>query len=200
MEGSSPFSAMDKALAKSKTYVNGEPAFLFVGRLDNNKDPLKVVRSFLRYNKQLPSSRLYMIYHTTDLLDKIEELLDGNNNRDSIVLAGKKNHNDMVYWYSSVDFIISASQYEGSGIAVCEGMSCGCIPVLTNIPSFKKITANETCGILYDVNEEDGLFDALMKTQHLNIEEEKKKVLKQFNDDLSFDAIAKQMAEKINTL
>ena len=158
------------------------------------------MHSFLRYNEQQPSSRLYMIYHTTDLLDKIKKLLVERNNKDGIVLVGKKEHNEMIYWYSSADFIISASHYEASGIAVCEGMSCGCIPVLSNILSFKKVTANETCGILYDINEEDGLFDALMKTPNLNIEEEKKKVLKQFDEDLSFDAIAKQISEKIDTL
>ena len=200
MEASSPFSAMDKTLAKNKTGVNGTPAFLFVGRLDDNKDPLKVVRSFLRYNEQQPLSRLYMIYHITDLLGKIKELLAEKNNKDAIVLVGKKDHNEMVCWYNSTDFIISASHYEAGGIAVCEGMSCGCIPILSNILSFKKVTANETCGILYDVDEEDGLFNALMQTQFLNIEEEKTKVLKQFNEDLSFDAIAKQIAEKINTL
>ncbi len=58
MEGSSPFSPIDKTFAKSKILVNGEPAFLFVGRLDNNKDPLKVVRSFFGYKKQKPSTRL----------------------------------------------------------------------------------------------------------------------------------------------
>jgi glycosyltransferase involved in cell wall biosynthesis len=200
MEGSSHFTAINKMQAKNKTGVTGSPAFLFVGRLDDNKDPLKVVSSFLRYNEQQPSSRLYMIYQTTELLDKIKEFVNERNNRDAIVLVGKKGHNEMLYWYNSADFIISASHYEGSGIAVCEGMSCGCIPILSNILSFKKLTANGACGMLYDINEEDGLFNALMNTQHLNMEEEKRKVLKQFDEDLSFDAIAKQIHEKIKTL
>ncbi len=200
MEGSSHFTAINKMRAKNKTGVTGSPAFLFVGRLDDNKDPLKVVDSFLRYNELQPSSALYMIYHTTDLLDEIKKFLNERNNRGAIFLVGKSEHNEMLYWYNSADFIISASHYEGSGIAVCEGMSCGCIPLLTNIPSFRKITSNGSCGVLYDINEADGLFNALTQTQFLNIEEEKEKVLKQFDEDLSFGAIAKQIAEKIDTL
>jgi glycosyltransferase involved in cell wall biosynthesis len=141
-----------------------------------------------------------VIYQTTELLDKIKKLLAERNNRDSILLVGKKEHSEMLYWYNSADFIISASHYEGSGIAVCEGMSCGCIPLLTNIPSFRKITSNGNCGVLYDIDEADGLFNALTQTQFLNIEAEKEKVLKQFDEDLSFNAIAKQIAEKIDTL
>jgi len=200
MEGSSHFRQINKIQAKNQTGVTGSPVFLFVGRLDDNKDPLKVVSSFLRYNEQQPSSRLYMIFHATELLDVIKESVAQRNNGNTVLLAGKQDHHEMLYWYNSADFIISASHYEGSGIAVCEGMSCGCIPVLTNIPSFRKITANGSCGLLYDINESDGLMNALIQTQFLNIEAEKEKVLKQFNEDLSFDAIAKQIAEKIKAL
>ena len=167
MEASSAFIPIDKQIAKNKTGINGSPVFLFVGRLDANKDPLKVVRSFLKYNQQQPTSKLYMLYHTTELLDQINSALQKENNKDSIVLIGKIDHNEMPYWYCSADFIISASHYEGSGVAVCEGMSCGCIPILTSILSFKKITANETCGILYDVDEETALFNALLKTRNI---------------------------------
>ena len=167
MEASSAFTAIDKSLAKSKVKINGSPVFLFVGRLDNNKDPIKVVRSFLQYNRQQPSSKLYMLYHTTELLDKINEIISKANNKDAIALVGKVNHDEMPYWYSSADFIISASHYEAGGVAVCEGMSCGCIPILTSIAPFKKVTANETCGILYDFDEEDALFNALIKTQRI---------------------------------
>jgi glycosyltransferase involved in cell wall biosynthesis len=200
MEASSAFSPIDKVTAKNKTNVTGDPAFLFVGRLDKNKDPLKVVSSFLKYNKQKPSSRLYMLYHTTELLDDIQNILNKEDSKQVIALIGKRDHNEMFYWYSASDFIISASHYEGSGVAVCEGMSCGCIPILTSITSFKKLTANGGCGILYDVDTKDALFEALLKTQTLNIEEEKKKVLQQFHDDLSFKAIAKQINDKIQLL
>jgi glycosyltransferase involved in cell wall biosynthesis len=199
-ETSSAFSPIDKLLAKNKTKITGAPVFLFVGRLDDNKDPIKVVRSFLRYNQQQTFSKLYMLYHTKELLDKIQEIISKAKNKDAIILVGKVSHDEMPYWYSNADFIISASHYEAGGTAVCEGMSCGCIPILTSIAPFKKVTANGACGILYDVHEEDALFNALMKTQHINIEEEKKKVLAQFKSDLSFDAIAKQISEKISAL
>lgn len=200
MEASSAFSPVDKLTAKNKISVNGDPAFLFVGRLDKNKDPLKVVNSFLKYNKQKSSSRLYMLYHTTELLDDIQNILNREDSKQVIALIGKRDHDEMPYWYSAADFIISASHYEGSGVAVCEGMSCGCIPILTSITSFKKLTGNGSCGILYDVNAKDALFEALLKTEKINIEDEKKKVLQQFHNDLSFEAIARQINDKIQLL
>jgi glycosyltransferase involved in cell wall biosynthesis len=200
MEASSAFSSVDKQIARIKTNVTGNPAFVFVGRLDENKDPLKVVRSFLKYAKLRTDARLYMLYHTTELLHEIKLLLDKDDSNQSIVLVGKRDHTEMQYWFSATDFIISASHYEAGGVAVCEGMSCGCIPILTSIAPFKKVTANGTCGIIYNVDEEDALFTALVKTEDLNIEEERKKVLQQFRNDLSFDAIAKQINEKIKSL
>jgi glycosyltransferase involved in cell wall biosynthesis len=100
-------------------------------------------------------------------------------------------------WYNSADFIISGSHYEGSGVSVCEAMSCGCIPLVTDILSFRKITGYGKCGLLYERGNVNALLDVLLKTKHLNIHFERKKVLEQFDSDLSFDAIAKQLNEKI---
>ncbi len=200
MEASSAFSPVNKQTAKDKLNVNGAPSFLFVGRLDENKDPLKVVRSFLKFNQQQPSSKLYMLYHTAELLDDIQDILNKQDSKHSIALIGQRDHSEMPYWFSATDYIISASHHEAGGVAVCEGMSCGCIPILSSIAPFKKVTANGDCGILYDVNDDEALFKALLRTQHLNIEEEKKKVLHQFHADLSFEAIAKQIDDRIQSL
>ena len=111
----------------------------------------------------------------------------------------------MQYWYSSADFIISASHYEGSGVAVCEAMSCGCIPILTNIQSFRKMTGPgpqgsvSKCGLLYEPGDDEGLLKILLQTDTLNMEEERNKVLQQFNTELSFEAIAKKINAIINT-
>jgi len=200
MEASSFFKPMNRQVAKQKTKVEGNPVFLFVGRLDKNKDPETVVKAFLQFSKKNTDARLYMIYQTTGLLDKIHELLAQAENKDSIKLIGKVSHDEMQDWYNSADFIISASHYEGSGVSVCEAMSCGCIPIITDILSFRKITGYGRCGMLYENGNVPALLQALLKTQHLDIESERKKVLEQFNNDLSFDAIAKQLNEKIMRL
>lgn len=194
MEASSVFAPMDRISATRHTNVKGDPVFLWVGRLDRNKDPLTVIKSFLKFVSSFPAARLYMVFHTTELLSEIESLLGQQNvHKDPVVLAGRKSHEEMSYWYNSADFILSGSHYEGSGVAVCEAMSCGCIPIITNILSFKKMTGEGKCGLLYEPGNEQALLSALRHSMRLNIKEERKKVLQQFREALSFEAISRKI-------
>ena len=84
-------------------------------------------------------------------------------------------------------------------MAVCEAMSCGCIPILTNIQSFRKMTGPGKCGFLYGPGDDAGLLKMLLQTGQLDMEEEKNKVLRQFKAELSFEAIAKKINAVINT-
>jgi glycosyltransferase involved in cell wall biosynthesis len=201
MEASSFFAVMDKEKALGATGVNGSLIFLWVGRLDKNKDPLTVVKGFLQFLQFQPMAKLYMIYQTEELLKEINNIIQAHNKAgEAIELVGKIPHGQLQNWYNAADFIISGSHYEGSGIAVCEAMSCGCIPILTNIPSFRKMTGRGNCGFLYEPGSDAGLLKALLQTVELNIENEKTKVLEQFKAELSFEAIAKKINTVINSL
>ena len=196
MEVSSEFFLIDKTAAKLKINVSGSPVYLWAGRLNQNKDPLTVVKAFLRFAENWPSARLYMIFQTTELLGEIEKnLTTGNNNKESVSLIGNVPHNDMIYWFNSSDFIISSSHYEGSGTAVCEAMSCGCIPILTDILSFRMMTDNGNCGLLYPPGDAEALLSALTKSVSIDLTEARSKTLAQFNKALSFDAIARQFQD-----
>jgi glycosyltransferase involved in cell wall biosynthesis len=201
MEASSVFSIMDKETAISRTGVTGNSVFLWVGRLDVNKDPLTVIKAFTIFIQEQPAAKLYMIYHTEELINEIEILCKKNEKlSNAVIMVGKVAHNQMQYWYSSADFIIAASHYEGSGVAVCEAMSCGCIPLLTNIPSFNKMTGPGKCGLLYKAGNDSKLLKILLQTTTLNIENEQAKTLRQFNTELSFEAIAKKIEQVIALL
>lgn len=200
MEVSSVFSPMDKAQAKQHTGVTGDPVFLWVGRLNDNKDPLTVVRAFLQLAESKPSARLYMIYHTEELLAEIKELLGRAPQKDSVILVGKVPHMDLQYWFNSADIILSGSHYEGSGTAVCEAMSCGCMPIVTDIFSFRMITDNGKCGFLYEAGNEDALVAALKQIQQTDISEKQKSSLEYFRANLSFEAIARRIQEVVASL
>jgi glycosyltransferase involved in cell wall biosynthesis len=187
MEGSSLFTPMDRAAARQQTGVTGEAVYLWVGRLDANKDPVTVVKAFMAFAGQQRGARLYMIYQTEELLADIKKMIGDS---DTIQLVGKVNRQDLQAWYSSADCIISGSHYEGSGIAVCEAMSCGCIPIVTAIHSFTAITEAGKCGLLYEAGNETALLDALHQSLQMDRAVERQKVLQQFEEALSFDAIA----------
>jgi glycosyltransferase involved in cell wall biosynthesis len=201
MEASSHFTEMDRQKAVRMTGAVGNPVFLWVGRLNPNKDPMTAIRAFHDLIHYRPGAILYMIYHTDELNQQLISFCNKNAGlQKAVKFIGKVPHPEMQYWYSSADFILAASHYEGSGVAVCEAMSCGCIPILTNIISFRKMTGPGKCGLLYEAGNATDLFHRLKETMELDIIKEREKVLKQFKEELSFEAIAGKMDSIINTI
>jgi glycosyltransferase involved in cell wall biosynthesis len=73
---------------------------------------------------------------------------------------------------------------------VLEAMSCGVIPVLTDIPAFKQITNNGRCGILFPVGNSDAMAAAVLRTTSPEATVLAQNVLHFFSSSLSYDAIA----------
>ena len=198
---SSIFFPMDKTVVKAKLAITGEPVFLWVGRLNQNKNPLTVVKAFIRFIEYRPGAKLYMIFQSTDLLHEIEALTGKEKRlREAVRLVGKIPHDQLGNWYNSADFIISGSYYEGGGVAVCEAMSCGCIPILTDIISFRRMTGPGKCGFLYKAGHEEDLLSVLLQSQKLDMDKERVRALEQFRKELSFEAIAGKIHDVITSL
>jgi len=194
IQASSSFHPEDKTTARASLSVTGAPVFLWVGRLDANKDPITVIKAFIDSLSFQPSARLYMIYQAEELLAQARYLISLNSKaKEAIRLIGQIPHEQLQSWYSSADFIISGSHYEGSGVAVSEAMSCGCIPIITNIASFRRMTGPGKCGLLYEPGNDKELLEILLQTNELDREQERGKVLKQFGNELSFEAIARKI-------
>jgi glycosyltransferase involved in cell wall biosynthesis len=170
--------------------------FLWVGRLDANKDPVTVIKAFIKFLQVQPSARLNLVYQDAPLLEELLSLIKTSEAaKKAIKFIGPIEHQQLEEWYNKSDFIISGSHYEGSGIAVCEAMSCGCIPIVTDIPSFRKMTGGK-CGFLYKPGDDATLLKLLCSAKDMDIGAERKKVLEQFRNELSFEAITKKI-EKI---
>lgn len=193
MELSSVFYPIERTLARAKTGVDAGKAYLWAGRLDANKDPITAVKAFLKFAEAEPKARLYMLYHTEELLPQVRQLIANAANPEAIKLVGKIPNDDMLYWFNSVDFFMAASHYEGSGTALCEALSCGCVPVVSDIDSFRMITNGGTIGRLFPAGDDAKLLEALHQSQSIDIETEREKALAYFKSKLSFEAIARQI-------
>jgi glycosyltransferase involved in cell wall biosynthesis len=167
--------------------------FIWVGRLNANKDPLTLVRGFIAFLKVQPNANLYLIFSTNDLLELIKEEVEEF--QTNIHLIGEVPHSEMPKWYAKSDFIISTSLFEAGGVSVLEGMSCGCIPILSDIPAFKRILSNEKIGFLFPKGSSVMLTAALSQAMELNITEQRKRMLNYFESYLSATAIANQIIE-----
>jgi glycosyltransferase involved in cell wall biosynthesis len=199
MEASSTFGPTSKAGARERTGVRGERVYLWVGRLDDNKDPLAMARAFATFAQSHKGAELYMIYASSELEASLEAFLL-TSGCEQIHLLGEVSHPEMQWWYSSADFIVSTSHYEGSGIAVCEAISCGCIPILSSIPSFRMMCDDGQLGLLFEPGDHTGLVAALEKSMALELLPESEKSLAKFQRDLSFDAIARKIMKAVNEL
>jgi glycosyltransferase involved in cell wall biosynthesis len=191
LEASTFYMQRNKVQCRHKLCLRNSPIFLWVGRLNLNKDPFTVLNAFEKYVCSYPEARLFMIYQTEDLLQEIQKRLEESyllNN--SVILVGRVDHVELENWFNAADFYISASHKEGSGYALIEAMACGCIPILTSIPSFKKITANGKFGFLFEPGNPESLLKVLLNLKSINKEEMSASVVNHFNQSLSFKSIA----------
>jgi glycosyltransferase involved in cell wall biosynthesis len=193
IQASSVFHVTDKAKARQFLDMQPGPVFLWVGSLITRKDPLTIVKGFLDLLLSGAEAKLYMIYQSDELQDEIKMLLENTGlYKNAVVLVGKIPHADLLHWYNAADFFITGSRYEGSGVALSEAMSCGCIPVTTDFISFKKMTDGK-CGFMFEAGNETALTLVLKQALHTTIEKERQKTLDQFRQELSFEAIAKKI-------
>lgn len=177
----------DKLECRAKLDITGTTIFLWVGRLNANKDPLTVVKGFRQHLFKNKDCYLYMIFQTDDLLKALTEYINSENVlKKHVKLVGKVAAQDLAAWYSSADIYISGSHSESSGYALLEAMHCGCIPVVTDIPSFNVITSNGEFGFLYQAGNANGLASALNKVQQRSSEELTQKILDHAKNKLGF--------------
>ncbi len=194
---SSIFKPADKKAARSATGIAAQAAYLWIGDLNENKDPLLAARAFAKFSSNRTDVGLYMIYQSNDLEQELKQIASTTS---CIYLIGRVRHTELLLWFNSADYFISTSFYEGIGIAAIEALSCGCIPILTNIPSFAKMTNGGTIGRLFEAGDENGLHDALEDTFGVDREAASQQVVKHFEAELSFEANARKIMEVINGL
>jgi len=193
LEASTGFYRHNKKKSLERTGLGGHPNFIWVGRLNRNKDPLTVLQAFKKYGLTHPNARLYMIYHEDDLLVEVREMIrESITLEESVRLIGKIRHEELMYWFSAADFYLSGSHKEGSGYALLEAIACGCIPVVTAIPSFKTIAGEH--GFFYPPGDADALAETLDKLEKIHVEEYRNKMEDHFRSHLNYQSIARALS------
>ncbi|HZO90937.1 MAG TPA: glycosyltransferase family 4 protein [Chthonomonadaceae bacterium] len=193
-EGSSPFRLRSRAEARAYTGLTGDPLCLWVGRLNANKDPLTVLRGFARTLACLPTARLAMVYSAEDLLPAVQAWLAANPAAASRVrLLGCLPHAELEAIYNSADFFLLGSDYDGgSGYSVLEALSCGVVPIITDIPSFRAALRNGEYGGLWPVGNAEALADTLLAWHRRLQPGTQQRQRDYFEQHLSFEAIGRQ--------
>lgn len=196
METSSTFQWRTRKDAREETGMAGDPVFLWTGRLHPEKDPFTALRGFERIQQRWDGAQLYLYYLTDELLLDLQAFVARKPRLGKCVhFRGRAVYHAMEDIYNSADFFIQASKRETSGCAVLEAMSCGTIPVVTDIPSFRAMTENGRHGVLFPVGDADVLVDGVLNVRLEDIDALSRSVHARWNSALSFPVLALQLDE-----
>lgn len=196
MEASTALQPVPRRAARDASGMRGSPAVLWVGRLNANKDPLTVLDGFARTAGALPGATLTMIYSEADLLSAVRERLQRSPELAARVrLLGEAPHDRMASFYSAADLFVVGSHHEGSGYSLMEACACGAVPVVTNIPSFRLLTGNETVGALWEPGDADGCARALLDVARRDLITERARLAEHFTRELSWSAVGRRAIE-----
>jgi glycosyltransferase involved in cell wall biosynthesis len=192
-ESSSAMRPLPAPEARRATGLTGEPAILWVGRLDENKDPLCVIDAFARVRARRPGATLAMIFGKDDLVRSVEKRLARDGELAAHAhLIGRVPHERMAAYYSAADVFVLGSHHESCGYAVIEACACGAAPAVTDIPAFRVLTRQGTVGRLWPAGDADACAEAILALASEERSACRSQVLAHFERHLSWPAVARQ--------
>jgi glycosyltransferase involved in cell wall biosynthesis len=196
MPASTTFRPLEQGKSRHVSGVSGTPAVLWVGRLDANKDPLTVLDGFERALSALPGASLTMIYGTQALLSKVQRRIDSSAAlRGRVRLVGEVARVQLPYFYSAADIFIVGSHHEGSGYSLMEAGACGAVPAVTDIPTFRVLTADGSLGALWSAGDAIDCSRALTELGRSNLASRRQHVADHFARTLSWPAVGRRAFE-----
>lgn len=193
-ECSSRFFPGDRQQARLATGICGEPALLWVGHLNENKDPLTVLAAASAAARSLPQLRLWCCFGTGLLLGAVQKRIRRDPwLRGRVTLLGKVPHQRMELLMRAADIFVLGSHHEGSGCALIEAMACGLPPVVTDIPSFRALTGSGAVGMLWPCGEAERLLACLLRIAEYRSSAMRAAVRAHFDRHLSFRAVGSML-------
>jgi glycosyltransferase involved in cell wall biosynthesis len=181
--------------ARRQTALEGDPAVLWVGHLDANKDPLTVLDGVSAAARVLPELRLFCCFGTAPLLPAVQDRIARDPGlRGRVHLLGKVPHPRIEQLMRAADLFVLGSYQEGSGYSLIEAMACGLPPVVTDIPSFRALTGGGGVGKLWPCGDWRALARALQSLAARVDDGTRSTVRQHFERELSFDALGCKLA------
>ena len=189
-ELTSSFAPGDAAAARAATGLHGDPAILWVGHLNANKDPLTVLEGVSAAAQDLPNLQLWCCYATAPLLAAVEARIARDTTlRARVHLLGRVPHERVEQLMRAADLFVLGSHREGGSSALVEAMATGLTPVVTDIPSSRALTGNGAVGELWPCGDWRALGTALQRNAATRGAAARARVRAHFDAELSSSAV-----------
>lgn len=200
-ESSSAFTPGARETARARTGVTGDPALLWIGHLNANKDPLTAIRAAARALELLPGLELWCAFIGTGLLDEVRAALRAHPALAARThLLGAVPRARIEDLCRASDLFVSTSRREGSGYALIEALACGLPPVATDIPSFRDLTGEGDIGALVAPGSADGFAAAIVKLAHQPREATRRAVRAHFDRHASFEVVGRRLLDAYSSM
>ncbi|MFQ5789440.1 MAG: glycosyltransferase family 4 protein [Acidobacteriota bacterium] len=194
LEGSTGFTPGNRMRARAATGLRGDPCLVWLGRLDENKDPLTVLEALSIAAPRLRDPHLWCCFRSAPLLETVRERIRARPALAGRVhLLGERRHGEIEPLLRAADFLVQGSRFEGSGYAVIEALACGTVPLVTDIPSLRRITQGGTVGALSPPGDAGAMSRALCQWSRGDRELQRRRAREHFVESLSFEAIAVEL-------
>ncbi len=121
------------------------------GRFAKNKRIDLLLGLLRELRRQGPEWTLTIAGRPGDLsAEDVAALAEGAGLGDAVRIVASPTDATVKALLRDCSFVASASEYEGFGVAAIEGMSAGLIPILSDIPPFRRLAARTGLGLIVD--------------------------------------------------
>ncbi|HET9396650.1 MAG TPA: WecB/TagA/CpsF family glycosyltransferase, partial [Nitrospiraceae bacterium] len=131
-----------------------QPTFVYFGRFASHKGLERLLDTFGGVSAAIRNARLLLLGNDWDgTLGLIREKIDTLQLSGRVRVATGLSDDDLRREIGQSTFFVSASQYEGFGLALVEALSAGLIPIANAIPSHRSIISRSGLGLLTDFSD-----------------------------------------------
>lgn len=146
---------------KEKYKFPNAPIFLFVGRLDKEKNVDIVLKAVAKISKNIPAH--FAIAGKGKMREKWENLADKLKIKDRVTFLGFVPDKELPYLYAASDCFIIACEAELQCIAAMEAMATGLPVIAVNAMALPELVHHEKNGYLFDLHDQDSLVSHIQK-------------------------------------
>lgn len=176
-------------LKKKYGYRESDKVLLFIGRLIDEKQPVRMIDILAEIRKKDTNYKLLMV-GTGELKVAVETRINELDLQDAVQLVERIPNSDIWELYRLADSFVNLNQQEIFGMAILEAMYYGCKVVAWEAPGPNLIIENGKTGWLVDSN--GGVIRKIMDTAEVGSEAHRR-VLAEF----TWESSAKKMRSVI---
>ncbi|MCM1140685.1 MAG: glycosyltransferase family 4 protein [Muribaculum sp.] len=145
--------------------LNPDFTFICIGEMSDNRKGFDIlIRAFSKYLKSGFKGKLVLIGHGR-LESDYRNLVKDERIDDNVLFVGEMHRPELRTQIASSDVVVMSSRIETFGVVLIEGMAQGKPVVATRCGGPEEFVTPD-CGLLVDVEDVDGLCDAMIKMKN----------------------------------